>query len=410
MPVVGIYFGYSGISVSYVKNNTIVNLDVFQEGFVYPILHAEKEAYGKQAFTGLFTEPTVIISNLLYLLSKDSFTSTDTLLCPFPVTVSSKRELCVSSGNIPVSMLMRRLLIQIYNVTCATIHSYDNNFVFAFPLTLSDNIQDKIIEIAKTCGFKNIECIDCLTCYAVFKNIEFISNAGGANQPENHCVTFLVIDEHESYSTTASVDCIPGQVTKAHCFHKLRDINKLSISIRNLIFNIRNYIIKNYLLKVFQHEYISDTNNPQYILLNQQLYVYLAGSLTQYYPEYRFADVMFTVNNHRYTIRGTIFQKVCSAFVSSYVRTCISDLMKQKNYDPSRHIYVVGDYANLFTAAANLQYNSVQNDLTYVLSSFSSGAACCSTREEGPTPIDPTADVTIYSYISEMPRYFYVCY
>ena len=82
MPVVGIYFGYSGISVSYVKNNTIVNLDVFQEGFVYPILHAEKEAYGKQAFTGLFTEPEVIISNLLYLLSKDSFTSTDTFLCP----------------------------------------------------------------------------------------------------------------------------------------------------------------------------------------------------------------------------------------------------------------------------------------------------------------------------------------
>ena len=119
---------------------------------------------------------------------------------------------------------------------------------------------------------------------------------------------------------------------------------------------------------------------------------------------------MFTVNNQKYTIRGTVFQKVCSAFVSSYVKTCISDLMKQKNYDPSRHIYVVGDYANLFTAAANLQYNSVQNDLTYVLSSFSSGAACCSTREEGPTPIDPTADVTIYSYISEMPRYFYVCY
>lgn len=409
MPVVGIYFGYSGISVSYVNNNTIVNLDVFRDGFVYPILHSEREVYGKQAFTGLFTEPKKLISNLLFLLSKDNFTASDSFLCPFPVTVSNRGELCVSSMDIPVSELIRRLLIQIYNVTCAAIHSDNNSFVFAFPLTLKDNIQDKIISIAKNCGFKDIERIDCLTCYAVFKNIEFIPNVGGSNQHESRCVTFLVIDEHESYSTTAAVDCIPGNITTPHCFQKLRDINRLSVTIRNLILSIRNYIIKTYLMRVFQYANITDTNDPQYILLNQQLYVYLAGSLTQYYPEYHFADVTITLNNHRSIIKGTIFQTVCSAFINRYVKTCIADLMKQKNYDPNRHVYVVGDYANLFTAAANLQYNSVQNDITCVLSSFSSGAACCSTRERGPTPI-PDGDVTIYSYITEMPKHFYICY
>ena len=112
--------------------------------------------------------------------------------------------------------------------------------------------------------------------------------------------------------------------------------------------------------------------------------------------------------------------------LNDYILQCndcnICNCVKTIGYgNPNASILIIGE-SSLEENQENKDNNPINNScgetLKLILKKlainkdsifFINSVNCFPTRERGPTPI-PDGDVTIYSYITEMPKHFYICY